>query len=287
MFIRTYKDAVVIITGGASGIGKAFAKKLAADGATVIIADRQDDIVQDVAREIGGASGKVTGAALDVRDAEKVERFVADVFAQHGRVDYLFNNAGTGTVGEVKDLTLDDWKYVVDVNLMGVIHFVHAVYPRMVKQGFGHIVNTASAAGLLATPFALPYCTTKHAVVGLSRALRLEGLEHGVRATAICPGVIRTPLLLNGGRYGRVKIEVPTVAAQMEAWEMTRPMDVDVFAGRVLRDVAKNKPIIIHPRSWWAVVWLDRLLPGLSERLGARFFGMAKEKLTGRIAEKV
>jgi NAD(P)-dependent dehydrogenase (short-subunit alcohol dehydrogenase family) len=281
MPIRTFTAAVALVTGGASGIGKALAKQLVAAGATVVIADRQDDIIDQVVRELGGDTGRVSGVALDVRNAEQAERCVADVFAKHGRLDYLFNNAGTGTGGEILDLTLDDWRYVVDVNLMGVIHFVHAVYPRMVKQGFGHIVNTASAAGLAPVALLVPYTATKHAVVGLSRALRIEGYDYGVRVSALCPGVIDTPLLDNAGRYGKLTVPVDA-KTQAEVKRSMRPMNVDVFAGRVLRDVAKNKPLIVHPRYWWLLVHFDRAFPGLSTRLNAHIVRLAKAKLAAQ-----
>lgn len=283
MTIRTYQDAVAFVTGGASGIGKAITRSLVAQGATVVIADRQDDIVHQVADELGGKAKRVQGVVLDVRDAGAVAQAIEGVFATHGRLDYLFNNAGTGTAGEAQDLTLDDWKYVVDVNLMGVIHGVHAAYPRMMKQGFGHIVNTASTAGLTPTPFIIPYVATKHAVVGLSRSLRLEGRAYGVHVSALCPGVIRTPLLDNGGRYGRTKVDVPP-DQQKVLWQKLRPMDADVFAARVLRDVARNVPVIIHPRSWRVLFWFDKLFPGISERTGVWLYQRARAELYGAAA---
>ena len=118
-------------------------------GARVVLADRDEESVIDVARQLGPLA---EGIGLDVRDAAAVDAAISGVWKKHGRLDYLFNNAGTGVGGEVKDYDLDDWRYVVDVNLMGVIHGVQAAYPRMIEQGFGHIVNTASMAGLCPTP---------------------------------------------------------------------------------------------------------------------------------------
>lgn len=278
MSLRTYDSAVVMITGGASGIGAALGKVLARRGATVVLADRDHEDAARLAATLPGAEA----AALDVRDAAAFEAVVAGVFERHGRLDYLFNNAGTGVAGEVRDYSLDDWRYIVEVNLMGVIHGVQAAYPRMIRQGFGHLVNTASVAGLMPAPLATVYCSTKHAVVGLSRALRIEAREHNVRVSALCPGVIRTPLL-SGGRHGRITKTVP-VSAMMTQWEKARPMDVDEFAVQVVADVARNRAIIVVPH-WMRLVWfLYRLVPGLIDTMGYKAYLQTKAEIDAAIA---
>ncbi|MBI3782321.1 MAG: SDR family oxidoreductase [Deltaproteobacteria bacterium] len=259
--LRTFEGAVALITGGASGIGAALARALAARGATLVLADRDYEDAQKVAADLSRAEA----APLDVRDAAAFDALVASVLQRHGRLDYLFNNAGTGVGGEVKDYSLDDWRYIVEVNLMGVIHGVQAAYARMIRQGFGHIVNTASMAGLMAAPLATVYCTTKHAVVGLSRALRIEAREHGVRVGVLCPGVIRTPIL-TGGHYGRFTKKVPDEVT-LKMWDALRPMDVDRFAAQVVVQVARNRGIIVVPRWWRLVWWANRLAPAQVDSL--------------------
>ena len=278
--IRSFTDGVAIVTGGASGIGAALARALAARGAVVVLADRQHDEAGALALTLRQGGGRVDAAELDVRDAAAVETLVAGVAARHGRLDYIFNNAGTGVGGEVKDYDLDDWRYIIEVNLMGVIHGVHAAYPRMVRQGFGHIVNTASMAGWMATPMTTSYCATKHAVVGLSRSLRIEARDHGVRVSVLCPGVIRTPILVNAGRFGRTKFSVP-VPLQMAQFERFRPMDPDRFAARALDQIARNKAIIVAPRWWYVLFWLNRLSPALADRLGHAIYVQMKRALIG------
>jgi NAD(P)-dependent dehydrogenase (short-subunit alcohol dehydrogenase family) len=201
--IRSFHDAVAIVTGGASGIGAALGRELAHQGARVVLADRQLELASEVVATINGAGGKAEAVELDVRDAIAFDAVVALTIERHGRLDYLFNNAGIAIGGEMREYRLDDWRDVVDVNLMGVVHGVQASYGRMIAQGYGHIVNTASVAGLLPSPFMGSYTTTKHAVVGLSRALRAEAARYGVRVSTLCPGVIRTPIL-TGGRFGRM-----------------------------------------------------------------------------------
>jgi short-subunit dehydrogenase len=149
----------------------------------------------------------------------------------------------------------------------------------MTEQGFGHIVNTASVAGLLPTPMAGSYSATKHAVVGLSRSLRIEGARYGVRVSVLCPGVIRTPIL-SGGAFGRNTRGIDG-AQQLAMWERLRPMDASKFAGEALDDVAANRGIIVVPRAWRVVWWLSRVVPALAERVGAAGFEDVRRKFGG------
>lgn len=267
--LRTFAVGVALVTGGASGIGAALGRELARRGAFVVLADRDGDDARAEAARITAAGGRAEAATLDVRDAAAVDALVAEVFARHARLDYLFNNAGIAVGGEVRDLTLEDWREAVEVDLMGVVHGVQAAWPRMIGQGFGHVVNTASMAAFLATALAAPYGATKSAVVGLSRALRVEGAANGLRVSVLCPGVIRTPILDGGGRYGRLRHFLDP-GIQKALWERTRPMDVDLFARRALDDVARNRAVIVHP-AWWRVLrFLNGVAPSLIDALARR-----------------
>jgi NAD(P)-dependent dehydrogenase (short-subunit alcohol dehydrogenase family) len=254
-----------IVTGGASGIGRALAEALGRGGVRVTLADRQVELARQVADGICAAGGEARVAELDVTDAARFREVVGETAADAGRLDFLFNNAGIGVAAEMRDYDAADWDDVFDVNLRGVAYGVLAAYPLMIRQGFGHIVNTASMAGLIPTTHTGSYAAAKHGVVGLSRALRIEARPHGVRVSALCPGVIRTPIM-TGGRYGRFKLglDVERVARRLENF---RPMDPAVLAPRVLRAVERNRAIIIEPR-WWRLLWhLERLSPWLSEQL--------------------
>lgn len=140
-------------------------------------------------------------AIVDVRDAPAVRAMVEDAHREHGRLDLMFNNAGAGIGGQVDGLSLEHWNRALDVNVRGVIHGVHAAYPLMLAQGFGHIVNTALATGLLPVPLLAPYSMSKHAVVGLSPSLRAEAADRGVKVSVVCPGVIETPILDKGNPH--------------------------------------------------------------------------------------
>ena len=192
---ETFSNKIAIITGAASGIGFALSRELARRGALVVMVDRNADLLFASAASIKGEGFRVIAAQLDVTDHAAVKKLVDDIIAAHNRIDYLFNNAGVVICGEAQDFSLDDWHSVIDTNLYGVINGVTAVYPLMVKQGFGHIVNTSSVAGLAPFTGQVPYTASKHAIVGLSTALRIEGADLGVKVSVVCPGLIDTELM--------------------------------------------------------------------------------------------
>jgi NAD(P)-dependent dehydrogenase (short-subunit alcohol dehydrogenase family) len=288
MEVGGYRGKVAIVTGGASGIGAALAKGMAQAGAEVVIADRQTDLAERVAAEIRGGSGRCAISEVDVRDLLSVTRVVKETVRRLGVIDYFFNNAGIGVGGEMDGYEPRDWDDVFDVNLRGVANGIQAVYPVMIGQRAGHIVNTASMAGLIAAPSEGSYTATKHAVVGVSKALRIEAKRHGVRVSVLCPGAIRTPIL-TGGKYGRSGAIGLSDEKILSMWEKLRPMDVDAFAGKALRAVIRNQAIIIIP-GWWKVFWyVDRLSPALGEAVGhamlrrmrAEFEAAGAQPLTG------
>jgi NADP-dependent 3-hydroxy acid dehydrogenase YdfG len=257
---------IAFVTGGASGIGAALATKLVDEGAEVWIADRQIGAAHELARRLDGGGAKAHAIELDVRDYSSFEGAVAEVVQQSGRIDYLFNNAGIGVGGEIDSYTLEDWNDVFDVNLHGVVHGIHAVYPIMIRQHSGHIVNTASGAGLVAVPGQGSYTASKHAVVALSKVLRVEAERHGVQVSVFCPGVIRTPIL-TGGQYGRMNMAGVSEEELLKFWERLRPLAPEKFAERALRAVLRGDAIIVVP-AWSKALWyLERLSPALSMRV--------------------
>ena len=256
---------IAFVTGGASGIGAALTAKLVDGGAEVWIADRQIGAAQELAQRLNSGGAKAHAIELDVRSYPSFERAVAEVVQQSGRIDYLFNNAGIAVGGEIDSYTLDDWNDVFDVNLHGVVHGIQAVYPIMIRQHSGHIVNTASMAGLVATPAQGSYTASKHAVVALSKVLRVEAERHGVQVSVFCPGAIRTPILA-GGKYGR--FNGISDEQLLKFWEPFRPMAPEKFAERALRAVLRGDAIIVVP-AWWKAFWyLERLSPALARRAG-------------------
>lgn len=263
-----------IVTGGASGIGRAVAEALAARGALVVVADLDGARAEEVARGIATRGGRAEARALDVRDAPAVQAIVDGVVSAHGRLDYLFNNAGIAIMGEELEVSLDDWNRVLDVDLRGVVHGVRAAYPLMVRQGFGHIVNTASLAGLVPAALEISYTAAKYGVVGLSHALRAEGAALGVKVSVVCPGFIDTPILqVSPIRSGHARAELLAMTP--------KPMPPDRCARIILDGVAKNRSTIVvtaHAKALW---WLARASPDLviwiSGKVAQRVRAMARK----------
>ncbi len=263
-----FRDRVAIVTGGASGIGAAVAAEMARRGAVLVLADRDAKRARDTAEQIVAAGGRATAVALDVTDAAAVRDTIERVHAQHGRLDYLYNNAGIAIGGEARDHTLEDWRRTLDVNLGGVVHGVHAAFALMVKQGHGHIVNTASLAGIFPAANEIAYTTSKYAVVGMTRVLRAEGAALGVRATVVCPGFVDTPILFENitlRHPGTIPVQS---RADMKAMLPVRVMPVERAARIIVRGVARNEAIVIVTPHAWVLWMLDRLSPSLGHALG-------------------
>jgi NAD(P)-dependent dehydrogenase (short-subunit alcohol dehydrogenase family) len=231
------RDKVVVITGAGSGIGWATAVAFAEQGARVHGVDVRDDRLVELHRELDERELDFSGHVADVRDPEAMEGLATDVFEERGRVDVLFNNAGVVVGGPVQELTLEDWRLAVDVNLMGVIHGIHAFLPRMILQGGGgHIVNTASIAGLLAFPMVTPYTTTKFALVGLSEALDMELASHDIRVSGLCPGAVRTRVLDDS------VLGLPAKGRELlDRWMRHFGLTAEDVAAEVLDDVRKRR----------------------------------------------
>ncbi|GAA3067065.1 SDR family NAD(P)-dependent oxidoreductase [Streptosporangium carneum] len=252
-----------IVTGGASGIGRALCLRLGARGARVVVADLDGAGAERVAGECGG-----TAVTLDVTDARAVQNLVTTVRDDLGRLDFMFNNAGIAVGGTADELTLDHWNRAIDVNLRGVVHGVHAAYPVMVRQGFGHIVNTASLAGLLPAPMMAPYAAAKHAVVGLSLALRAEAAAHGVKVSALCPGFTDTPLL-DHANPGLPQTATGATARRSATRIQGGLYPVDALADDVMRGLARDRALIVAPASGRIAWRVARLSPALAVRLAS------------------
>ena len=267
--LRIFSGAVAIVTGGASGIGRALSQELAKRNCEVVVVDLQSELAEEVVQGIRREGEKASFIKADVSDFAAIEQAVNETFQRVGRLDYVFNNAGIGIGLDVRDHTIDDWNRIVDVNLKGVVNGIQAAYPAMIHQGFGHIVNTSSVGGLKPTPGVASYAGTKAAVFEISRSLRIEAEEHGVRVSVLCPGVIRTPILY-GGKYGKRPKGVSKDRLE-EMWKQLRPMDPNIFARVALKAVAQNKPVIIVP-AWWKIFWyLDRLSERLSTHINKKY----------------
>lgn len=266
-----YAGRTAIVTGGGSGIGAALGRALAERGALVTLADIDGDRVEAAATAAGAS---VEARIVDVRDSDAVAALVSAVVEKHGRIDYMFNNAGLVFGGQTDKMPLAYWDRIIDVNVRGVVHGVLAAYPVMAGQGSGHIVNTASLAGLVPSVMTAAYTMTKHAVVGLSSALRPEAARAGVAVSVLCPGAVDTAILDDPPATDLPEQGDPRLTGR-QFMEVIRqkPMSADRFAEAALRGVGRNRAVVIVPASARPVWYLNRLAPGLVSRVSKTVAG--------------
>lgn len=232
-----FKGKSCLVTGANSGIGYALSEELLKRGATVYMAGRNPEKVAEAAGRLASYKDRVHTVVVDVTKPEQVQKAIEDTAAEAGKLDILFNNAGVGGTKQFETATLEDWKTIIDTNLWSVIYGVDAAVPIMLKQGFGHIVNTASLAGLIPFPMQALYSLTKFGVTGLSECLRFEYAEKGLHFSVICPAAIATPIWskgIDGKAQGELRI--PDDA-----------YPVDKAASYILDRVAEHKGVIIVP----------------------------------------
>ncbi|MBD3882883.1 SDR family NAD(P)-dependent oxidoreductase [Phormidium tenue FACHB-886] len=192
--MSSLKDKVVIVTGASSGIGEATAIALAQQGAKVAIVARRSDRLEALAQRIQGNGGEVLSVAADVADEAQVRNFVSQTKSRWGQVDILINNAGVMLLGMIDGANTEDWRRMMNINVLGLMYATHAVLPLMKAQGQGHIVNISSVAGRVANAGSGVYNASKWAVNAFSEALRKEVYQNNIRVTIVEPGLVATEL---------------------------------------------------------------------------------------------
>ena len=270
---------VAVVTGAASGIGRALAEAFAAAGSEVVVADLDGPEAEAVAAGIRAAGGEAEAMVVNVADAAAVDRLAAGTLARFGRVDVLCNNAGVSTFNLMRDQTLDDWRWVFDVNLWGVVHGLHSFVPIMRSQGTpGHIVNTASVAGLLSgVAFIGPYAATKVAVVSISETLVQELAidQTPIGVSVLCPSSVDTRVMESErGRPPELGVEHRTELA-----ESVRLSIRDSFTGPTgltPAEVATRVLAAIRAGRFWIITH-----PGERPAVEARVAGMLADYPAG------
>lgn len=270
-----FKDAVSLVTGGASGIGRALCGELSRQGSAVILADIDIASAERIAAELRNSGRKAQALFLDVRDLAAFRDTADMIVRQYGKIDFLFNVAGIGLNAEIRDTTPEMWKEILDIDLSGVYYGISSIYPIMIRQKSGHIINICSAWGLTPFPLMSAYSAAKHGVFALSSILAIEASEYGIHVTTVCPGNIDTPhhdrLLYIG--YDKARIRA----------KGSRPMDAAKCARIILDGVARRKRTIVLQASL-KTAWLAyRLMPRLYLRLlSGPIYTMIKRTRTNR-----
>ena len=271
--MKSLRDKVVVITGAASGIGRATANAFARERAKLVLCDRDEEGLNVVEREVAPHVDHVEWHRVDVSSGDHVKSFADDVHARFPAVDVLVNNAGVGQSGGMLDTTLEDWAWVLGVNLWGVIHGCHYFVPKMVeRRAGGHVVNVSSVFGFFAPPGSIGYSTSKFGVFGLSESMRRELRPLGIGVSTICPGMINTNIVKTG-RYTEKTREKRDGVVKMFAERGHSP---DVVAKAILSAVKRNRAVVPAAPEAWAAWYAKRLAPApfealartLSERAG-------------------
>jgi NAD(P)-dependent dehydrogenase (short-subunit alcohol dehydrogenase family) len=247
----SFKNRVAVITGGAGGIGMAMARAFAARGARLVLADLDAPALERATAELSGTGAEAIGVRTDVTKLESVQALAGAAVHRFGAVHIVCNNAGIATFGEISQSTHRDWEFTMNVNFWGVVHGVETFVPKLLEQGAGgHIVNTASMAGLVGMQWLGIYCASKFAVVGLTEALHRELKPHGIGVSVLCPMIVATNINENSVRMRPAELRnagealVAPAAADMKGGTIA-PEDV---ARRVIRGIErKDLYILTHP----------------------------------------
>lgn len=260
----------VMITGASQGIGKATALQFARHGYDVVLAARQLDRLEAAATEVRALNRTALAISTDVRDSEQVKALVEQAIAQFGHIDVLINDASIYYMGPVEAASLDDWQQVINTNLWGYIHTIHALLPHLLQRGQGTIVNVSSIGGLDPIPYQVPYTTSKYAVTGLTKALRAELAPKGIHVCGIYPSFIRTRLMeraLFRGKDAQARYELVDRAFHSPLLETPEDVAKAIWAA-VKHD---RSEVVVGTAKLWTTLF--HLAPGVMKPLIRRVFG--------------
>jgi len=275
--MKNIKGKVAIVTGAGSGLGKAISKYLGENGVIVAIADIDITSANETLNSIIEQGGDGFVIEVDVGDAEAIERMICTTHDKCGRIDFLFNNAGAAINGEFKDMTLKHWQKMFDVNFWGIVYACKSVYPVMINQGYGSIINVTSFAGLLPGGLMASYSASKFAAVGFTLNLRSEAKQYGINVTALCPGYLETPMHESAQNVSDYVVEHDKkYRAKKHNW----PAPEDCI-NHMMKGVIKNKCIVVSPRAQIIFWWLYRLFPSFIPWIWSKIILRMKKEHAG------
>jgi NAD(P)-dependent dehydrogenase (short-subunit alcohol dehydrogenase family) len=270
-----------VITGAGGGLGRALALRLAVPGARLLLSDVHAERCAETARMVAARGATAHESNTDVADAAQVEQLAAAADRLLGRIDLVVNNAGVAAAGAVGEASLENWRWIMGINLWGVIHGCHVFAPRLIAQRSGAVLNVASAAGIACAPTMGPYNVTKSGVIALSETLAAELAPHGVGVTVLCPVFFKTNLLET------MRVTDPQQSAMAAAAFADSTMTADAVAAAALRAVARRQLYCLPMREARMMWRLKRLMPQRFHRtlLGsARLQALAKRRAQWRRA---
>jgi len=264
---------LMLVTGAGSGIGRETALLCARRGADLAVCDVDGDGLAMTETEARRLGSDVFAQRVDVSDRAQMQAFADAVHGRVASVDLLVNNAGVGLGANFLETPLEDWDWILPINVMGVVHGCKMFVPAMIERARGgHVVNLSSAAGYFANPSLTAYTTTKFAVLGLSEALRTELRPQGIGVTAVCPGLINTPITRNSPMRGSAESQRERIVRLYER----RNYGPDRVAQRILHAVQRNRAVMPVTAEAWGMWWLTRFTPSLARALARAIEAGAK-----------
>ncbi len=261
----------VFITGSASGLGRAMARRFAREGCRVAVADVNDARAMEAAEEVETAGGEALVLHCDITSDASVSDAAAEVDRAWGGVDVLINNAGVAAAGTVIDTSMEDWSWMLDTNLLGAVRMCRALVPSMQAQRYGHVINVASAAGIVQSPGMASYNVAKAGMIALSETLRNEVRRFGIGVTVVCPSFFATNLMES--------YRGPTTGVKEMADKLMRrsSLDADDVADAVYRALEKDELFVFAHNEARLAYHFKRLMPGVfywsTERAAQKMFG--------------
>jgi NADP-dependent 3-hydroxy acid dehydrogenase YdfG len=262
-----FKDKTALITGAGAGLGLALTKSLVHRGARVLATDVDGVKLDELRDDLMDHADRLSTEILDVRNKSDFARCVEQTVNKWKKLDILINNAGVCSAGEIIHLEDRHWSDIIEINLNGAINGCRSAGPVMAKQGFGHIVNIASIAGLVPFPVTAPYNISKSGIVALSKTLRMEMSGNDVQVTLVCPGQLNTSMFT----------ALPTAGIRREdlnEHNPFKPVKIDLAADKILNGIAKKKFLLVFPLHARLMWWISRLFPGLLD-------GIFRKKMAG------
>jgi NAD(P)-dependent dehydrogenase (short-subunit alcohol dehydrogenase family) len=271
--MRELRGKIALVTGAASGIGRATALSLARQGAVLILCDVDESRLKEVAGEVDGLSRCLLWRKVDVSSREEMRAFAEAVHQEVPAVDVLVNNAGIGMVGGL-ETPLEQWDRIIGINLMGVVYGCHFFGPRMAERGSGHIVNVASGLGFFGAPRILAYCATKFAVIGVSESLRAELRSKGIGVSVICPGIIATDIAARGTAVFGAQ-DAARAQARISRLFAKRGHPPESVANSIMSAIRHNRGTVPVTPDAWVIYYVKRFAPWLIDRFTGPFAARA------------
>jgi len=264
-YTKCFKDQVVLVTGSGEGLGQSLCLKLAEYQAIVICSDKNLQSAERTVKLINSQipNNDAQAIELDVTDVEQVVSVISSLNISFGKIDYLFNNAGIAIGGEIRDLNVNHWKKVIDVNLTGLMACSSEAFRFMSKMKQGHIINITSISGLFKyTPLSTPYAVSKHGAVTFSKALQLEAQDFNVKVTTVCPGAIKTGI---GKNMEFVNSNEKMRQQSIEFIE--KGISPELASQEILKGVVRNKKEIVFPKGFRNYYYLTKIFRSLEKKM--------------------